>query len=141
MTPDDRLRCRNFIIKHEGFREFPYTDTTGNLTIGFGHNLKARGLSYPVASMALDEDIAYWMVNLDKTLSFFKELSPARQIILVDMCHNLGMQGLLEFKEMLAALSVGNYATASACMLQSKWATQVGHRAIEDAYIMKTGEL
>lgn len=141
MNPEDRLKCKNLIIKHEGFREFPYIDTTGNLTIGFGHNLKARGLSYPVSSLALDEDIAYWMVNLDKVLPFYKNLNIARQAVLIDMCHNLGLQGLLDFREMMAALAVGNYATAAACMLQSKWADQVGQRAIEDAYIMKTGEL
>lgn len=141
MTPEFRLKCRNLIIKHEEYKQFPYTDTTGHLTIGFGHNLDARGLSFPVSSMALDEDMADWMMNLDKYIPAYKTLNPARQSVLIDMCHNLGLKGVLEFTEMLAALENQNYELASQCMLESKWANQVGKRAIEDAYIMKTGEL
>ena len=141
MTPEDRVKCKNLIIKHETYKEFPYIDTTGHLTIGFGHNLEARGLSYPVSSLALDEDITFWMVNLDRMLPIYKTLDPTRQAVLIDMCHNLGLHGVLEFHQMIEALEAKDYEGAASAMLESRWASQVGQRAIEDAYIMKTGEL
>lgn len=141
MTPEFRLKCRSLIIKHEEYRKFPYVDTTGHLTIGYGHNLQANGLSQPISLSLLDEDMSQWVIDLDKKLPIYSQLSPARQSVLIDMCHNLGLQGVLEFKEMIDALEKGNYELAAQCMLESKWAVQVGERAAEDAYIMKTGEL
>ena len=45
------------------------------------------------------------------------------------------------FTEMLAALSVGNYQAAALAMLDSKWAHQVGNRAVVLAQMMQEGEI
>ena len=50
---------------------------------------------------------------------------------------NLGPSGLLGFKKMHKALANKDYITASAEMLDSRWATQVGNRAIELSKIIK----
>jgi len=46
---------------------------------------------------------------------------------------------LLSFTEMLSALESGDYAEAAAQMLASRWASQVGNRAVELAYMMENG--
>jgi lysozyme len=57
------------------------------------------------------------------------------------MCFNLGLQGLLGFKDMMLAIEAEDYDRAANEMLESKWATQVGERAICLAGIMRHGEL
>ena len=141
MTPEERQKLKNLIIKHEGFKSQPYSDINGHLTIGYGHNLQERPITQYAGSVILDDDLMWFLPRMSQVIPFFDALDVARKSVLVDMAYNLGLQGLLEFKEMLEAVRVGNYATASACMLQSKWAEQVGQRATENAYIMKMGEL
>ena len=50
----------------------------------------------------LDDDVIYFSNKLNHYLSFFSELEENRQIALIDMCFNLGVQGLLNFKQMLS---------------------------------------
>ena len=141
MTQDMLQKAKSLIVKHESYRQFPYLDTTGHTTIGFGHNLDANGMSMPIALKQLDEDIDYWCMQLSHKLPFFDDLCEARQVVLIDMAHNLGLRGLFEFHEMLAALERKDYVSAAQAMLDSRWSFQVGHRAIEDISIMKTGEI
>jgi lysozyme len=75
----------------------------------------------------------------DRTLPWWRNLSPVRQRVLVNMAFNLGMVGLLTFKNTLGAMQNGSYAAAAAGMLSSKWATQVGVRAERLADMMRTG--
>lgn len=140
MTPENRLRLKNLLVKHESYRQYPYSDTGGHLTIGIGRNLSDRGISSSEALSLLDNDILYFSSKLSILVPVFNTLDDNRKIVMVDMCFNLGINGFLEFKEMLEALGEGKYDVASECMLQSKWADQVGQRAIDDAYIMRTGE-
>ena len=141
MTPDERQKLKNLIIKHEGFRDKVYTDTTGHLTLGYGHNIEDRPITQHAGSVILDDDLMWFLPKLTQTFSFFNDLDFSRKSVLIDMAYNLGLQGLLEFKEMLEAIEQKDYEKAAKEMLQSRWAAQVGARAIEDAYIMEIGEL
>lgn len=141
MTPENKQKLKNLLLMHESYKQFPYVDTTGHLTIGIGRNLNDRGLSTGEAMYLLDEDILYFTSKLNLYLKFFKELNEARQIALVDMCFNLGLQGILNFKDMMIALEYGDYERAEQEMLDSKWAGQVGERAVCLARIIRTGEI
>jgi lysozyme len=141
MTPEARQKLKGLLVQHESYRQFPYTDTTGHLTIGIGRNLIDRGISINEATYMLDEDITYFMGKLNHFLPFFVNLSENRQIALVDMCFNIGVQGFLNFTQMILALESADYERAAHEMLDSKWATQVGERASRLAQIMKTNEL
>jgi len=55
------------------------------------------------------------------------------------MAYNLGIAGLNKFRKMWAAIDVADYATAAEEMLDSKWAKQVGVRAIRLSRRMRTG--
>ena len=73
-------------------------------------------------------------------LPWIDKLTPARQAALINMAFNLGIGGLLGFKNTLAAIEQGDYVRAARGMLASKWATQVHGRADELAAQMRTGE-
>ncbi len=67
-------------------------------------------------------------------------LNGPRQAVLYNMAFNLGINGLLSFKNTLNMIKNGEYESASEGMLNSKWAVQVGYRARELANQMKTGK-
>lgn len=138
MTPEFRKQLKAMLIKHEGYSKFPYTDTVGKITIGVGYNLTDRGLPDAWINAQLDTDIDYFYDRLSNTFSWFEKLDDIRKFVLVDMCF-MGFKRFLEFKNTIAALARGDYYTAAAEMLDSKWATQVKGRAIELAEMMRHG--
>lgn len=133
----DRIEtATDLIIRHEGLRLKPYRDTTGHLTIGYGRNLDDHGISRNEAVMLLKNDIAD-VANRLGEYRWFRTCNLDRQAVLIDMAVNMGVGALLDFKRMLAAVDAGNYNEAADAMMSSKWASQVGTRAVEDARIMR----
>ena len=63
----------------------------------------------------------------------------ARAEVLINMAFNLGITGLLKFRRALDAVRVDDYEAAATHMLDSRWASQVGRRAVELARQMRTG--
>lgn len=141
MTPEAKQKLKRLLIQHESYKQFPYVDTTGNITIGIGRNLADRGISVTEASYLLDDDLLYFYGKLSHFFKFFPFLDENRQIALIDMCFNLGVQGFLNFTKMILALEAGDYPRAANEMLNSKWAEQVGQRATTLANIVRTGEI
>lgn len=141
MSPDGRTKLKSLLVHHEAYRQFPYQDTTGHITVGIGRNLSDRGISTTEAFYLLDDDIIYFSGKLSYSLKFFSTLDENRQIALIDMCFNLGLNGFLAFTQMMLALEAKDYGRAADEMLDSKWATQVGERATTLANIIRTGEI
>lgn len=139
MTPEGKQKLKVLLAKHESYKQFPSSDISGHLMIGVGRNLSDRGISVNEAYYLLDDDISYFFNKLCYLLDFFEELNEARRIVLIDMCFNLGVQGLLGFEDMLSALKDGDYNSAADEMLKSKWFHQVGERAECLADIMRKG--
>ena len=129
----------NLLKKHEGIRLKPYLDTVGRLTIGVGRNLDDVGISKDEAEMMLSNDIDRCIHDLDHHLPWWIDLDETRQMVLIDMCFNLGISRLLGFENTLKSIKSGEYEIASQQMLQSKWAGQVGNRAKELSQMMKEG--
>lgn len=125
--------------RDEGSRSFPYTDTVGKLTIGVGRNLTDVGLSDEEIDHLLDNDVARVESGLDRALPWWRTLDDVRQRVIANMAFNMGVFGLLTFKNTLEAIRVGDWSRAHAGMLASKWATQVGPRAKRLAEMMLTG--
>lgn len=138
MSPEARQKLRQMLINNESYRQFPYSDTTGHMTIGIGRNLTDRGISNSEAIYLLDEDISYFSEKLNHYLPFFHDLSENRQLALINLCFNVGIQGFLNFREMILALEARDYERAATEMLDSKWAQQVWNRAVMLANIMRT---
>jgi lysozyme len=60
--------------------------------------------------------------------------------VLVNMCFNLGFEGLEKFPKFLMACAQGDWNTAAEEMHNSLWDKQVGARAVRLEEQMRTGE-
>ena len=127
------------LVLHEGLRLHPYRCTAGKLTIGVGRNLDDRGITQAEAMMMLENDISEVEKDLDREYPWWRDMSPARQCVLADMCFNLGLFRLSGFVNALKAMLDGHYDDAADHMLDSLWARQVGQRAQRLAKMMRDG--
>lgn len=134
-----RERLREQLMRDEGLRLRPYTDTTGHVSIGYGRNLTDIGISEIEAVMLLENDIDLAMDALDAALPWAKELDEPRYAVLCNMAFNLGLRGLLKFKNTLEAVRCGEYASAADRMMKSLWARQTKGRAKRLAEQMRSG--
>jgi lysozyme len=124
----------------EGRRAIVYLDTVGKLTGGVGRNLTDRPFFDDEIALMLKNDIALVETELDKRLPWWREMTDARQNVLANMCFNLGITRLLGFGKTLAHMCAGEYDDAAREMLDSKWAKQVGARAVRLAALMREGK-
>lgn len=134
-------RIKQQLVRHEGLRLKPYRCTAGKLTIGIGRNLDDCGISQTEAYVLLENDIQ----NCEKQLlneipEIYNSLNEVRRSVLLNMCFNLGIGGLLGFNNTLAFIAEGDWERAANGMLASKWAKQVGRRAIELSELMRKGK-
>jgi len=137
MTSDD---FENMLMRHEGVRLSLYKCSEGFNTIGVGRNLDSNGISLDEAMLLMRNDVDKAARDLGTHFPIVHELDSNRYYVLVNMVFNLGLVGISRFKKMWAAISSRDYEQAALEMLDSKWANQVGNRAVELSEIMKTGE-
>lgn len=131
---------KELIKKHEGLRLKPYRCSAGKLTIAYGRNLDDVGITEHEAEIMLDRDIAQAKQDLFTVLGgLVNDLSPKRYNALVDMMFNLGQARFRGFIKMIAAIRQGDWQEAAKQALDSKWADQVGNRAMTDALMIKNG--
>jgi lysozyme len=127
------------LVRDEGLKLKPYRCTAGKLTIGVGRNLDDVGISASEAMLLLEHDINRVIAKLSYHLPWWSSLSENRQRVLANMAFNLGVDGLLKFKNTLSYIQNGNYSEAAKAMLESKWAKQVGERAVRLSKMMEAG--
>jgi lysozyme len=123
----------------EDSRPFPYKDSEGILTIGIGRNLEHVGLRPDEIVYLLDNDIKVAEATARVLFENFDGLSENRRAVLVNMAFNLGQTRLSAFKDFRAAINARNFEQAAEEMLDSKWAKQVGVRALRLAKQMREG--
>jgi len=127
----------------EGLRLHAYQDSVGVWTIGWGHTgpevLPGLTWTSDEAHDGLVADIARTQNQLDARLPWWRTLNDVRQDVIVELAFNLGVGGLLTFHNTLAAVQAGNWQLAASDMLLSKWAKQVGERAMRLANLMEFG--
>jgi len=120
-----------------------YQDHLGYWTIGVGHLVdKRKGgrISARVSEFILNEDIDSVTSELDKRLPWWRKLDEARQAVLLGMAFQMGIDGLLGFKNTLKMVEAGDYDGAGKGMLNSLWARQTPERAKRMSDQMKKGE-
>ncbi len=134
---------KRMIQEHEGDRDEVYLDSVGKPTCGWGH-LLAKGSKVPeeAARAFFQEDYRAAKADyLSLVRHYNLDLEPVRRAVLIDMLFNMGFSRVRGFRRMLAALAVDDYELAADEMLDSKWAIQVGKRAIELSRMMREGEV
>jgi lysozyme len=130
---------RQQLTDDEGRKPRIYKDTVGKVTGGVGRNLTDVPFSDDEIDLMLTNDINKVCAQLDDKLPWWRKLSDRRQQVLANMAFNLGINGLLGFRNTLSYMQGGEYEKAAQGMLDSLWAKQVGMRAVRLAQMMKEG--
>jgi lysozyme len=126
--------------RHEGMELKPYKCTSDKLTIGIGRNLEDVGISEKEAELLLTNDIESAGRLLKDKFPWTMELDEVRFAALINFTFNVGIGTVSKFVNAMALLKEGNYDMASEEFLQSRWANQVGQRAIDVTEQIRTGE-
>jgi lysozyme len=77
-----------------------------------------------------DKDVSKFVEETKKVFPDLEDKPEEVQQVAVNMCFNLGEPRLSKFKKFIAAINEENWETAAAEMLDSRWAQQVGERAV-----------
>lgn len=131
--------------RDEGLKLFAYPDPLSGgepFTVGYGHTGNVHpGTVWTLtqAQQMLAADVAHTEAALDAQLPWWRQLDDPRQDVLVNMSFNIGVTGVCQFRNTLAAVKAGQWAQAAAGMLNSEWARQVHARAERLAEQMLTG--
>lgn len=140
------------LCAEEGMSRTVYYCPAGKLTVGVGHNLEANpamsiikkklklgeNVSMDIIRTLFKNDVSEVITSLDNRLPWFKDLSPARQYVLISMGFNMGVPGLMKFKNTLGCLQRGDIKGCCYGMRSSRWYRQVGNRGPKLIRIMDT---
>lgn len=158
----NKARMVQQLVLHEDLRLVPYKDSLGNLTVGVGYNVRARGWNvwneitnpdgpeddvdqspvtitevgcYQVLSADIDRVEAAVKVHWP----YYEKLDEVRQRVAVDMAFNMGL-GALAFKKTIAAVERQDWSTATRELYKSRWSSQVGRRSSRLGQMLLTGK-
>ncbi len=133
------MNIEQMIEREEGFKSTPYYCTSGYPTVGIGWRIGKKNQSLEdfeliqmckgTAYAQLGFEISGIKAALSNELEFFEKLSEVRQCVLISMAYQMGVKGLLSFKNMLDAMRAGCWNDAAHEGLDSKWYKQTPHRA------------
>lgn len=128
------------LVFHEGCRLMPYYCSKGYKTIGVGRNLDTNPLTAEEIKICGDsyekgitKNAAFYLLRNDiekaknsclRKIPFYITLDKERKYALLDMCFQLGIDGLLGFKNMLSAMGRGDWECAARECLNSKYAKE-----------------
>ena len=144
----------DLVKESEGFSATRYLCPAGKITQGYGRNLEAHPLTEEEeAELNVDGTVSEtvaekWALHelLDceiKLMSniIYKNQSPVRKAVLLDMCFNIGYTGLMKFKKMWFALGNKDFAEASRQAKDSAWYVQVGNRGKRNVEIIASNQI
>ena len=138
----------------EGYRKNQYKDSLGKWTIGIGYcvtanplklsayeleDMRINGCSEAKAELLLMRVLENNAEAFKHPMTFLNKLDDVRHDVLLNMSYQLGVAGVLKFKNMLIAIEHSDYEHAATCMIDSLWAKQTPNRAHRLAEQMKTG--
>jgi lysozyme len=139
MSPDE---FRNQLKRDEGLSERVYLDSEKVPTIGWGHALLI-GSKIPLKAceLILEQDISIAEKDFDSLNLPIDPEDTVRRFAFINMVFNLGITKFRRFEKMLSAVRKKDWLSASAEMMNSKWAGQVGDRAKRLSEMIKTGKV
>jgi lysozyme len=137
------MDLKDQLIRDEDEKLYGYLDSKGYMTIGVGHLIDRRRGGYiprRISRELLDIDIADKTQDVIAALPWVAQLDEARKAVLIGMAFNLGVEGLLEFHRMLAAIQAKDWVTAQKECADPNYVKDVGERAIRYGKQLLTGE-
>lgn len=126
--------------RHEGVKLKPYKCTAGKLTIGIGRNIEDVGISEEEAELLLTNDIRRATDQLYMEFPWTEYLDEIRLAALVNFTFNVGIGTVKKFAKSMELLKEDKFEEAADEFLNSRWASQVGQRAIDITDQIRTGE-
>lgn len=135
----------------EGYVESPYLDTLGFPTIAGGIRIGPKGASLSnyvlrvprrvgdVWKQCILEGKVQDMQSRKLVSDAMAKCNDARTDVLLSMAYQLGVEGVLQFKNMLSAVASEKFDDAANAMLNSLWARQTPGRARRHAEVMRSG--
>jgi lysozyme len=156
----------NQLEDDEGVRYTPYKCTEGYWTVGVGRNIESNPLTpdeqlsifgkqvegveaqvdeinaFPLTDdhvqLLLLRDVETAEEGCHASIPFFRKLSDPRKAGFINMAFQLGVNGLLKFKNSLAAAELEDWETCKAELEDSKWYQEQtpkrAERVIEQIY-------
>lgn len=132
-------QLREEIAADEGCKYEVYLDHLGLATHGIGHLIREHEPEHgqPVGTPVSEErvrqcfalDIAITMEDCQRLFADFKDLPDEAQLVIANMCFNLGYPRLSKFKNFRAAVEERDWMRAADEMVDSRWHDQVPNRA------------
>lgn len=123
----------------EGVKHEIYLDHLGLPTFGIGHLVTdsdpehGEDVGTPVSddrvAEAFEQDIQITIEDCHKLYPDFSELPEEAQLVIANMCFNLGYPRLSKFKGMKRGVDNRDWDTAADEMVDSAWYRQVTNRA------------
>jgi lysozyme len=138
------MDIEDLLKREEGFEPSAYQDQYGYWTIGYGKLIDKRkggGITKEQALSILRDDIKAKRQELEKELPWISGIDQVRQTVVLAMAFQMGVDGVLKFKNTLAALRAGDYAKAAQGIRGSLWAQQTPGRAERMAKAIESGVL
>lgn len=144
---------RPLLFAAESDRAFAYDDKTGarliaghvlqgNLSLGVGRNLSAKGIRPAERDLLLANDMADAMRDAWALFgAALLRLDPVRQAALADMAFNLGRERLSGFHDLIAAIDRGDLLAARNAIVASAYYRERQDRADRNAGMVLTGIL
>lgn len=128
MNTESRELLLSHLVVDEGVVLHAYADSLGYLTIGVGRLIDKRrggGISYAEALLMLNNDVERHWKELTERMPWVLMLDDVRQIAVLNLAFNLGIEGLSRFVTTLAALKHGDWTAAARGLRNSLWFKQV----------------
>ena len=123
----------------EGIKYEVYEDHLGYATFGIGHLITTADEEYgwPVGTKVTPKrvnevfqtDVQTYIKETQKVFPDLINKPDLIQIVLVNMCFNLGAPRLGKFRKFISAINDEQWIEAAVEMMDSNWANQVGPRA------------
>ena len=124
----------------EGVKYEIYKDHLGYPTFGIGHLITENDpehgepdgteISEDRVNEVFESDVAKFVSEAKILFSDLDELPDVAQQVIVNMAFNMGRPRLSKFKNFIAGVNDRDWTRAAEEMMDSRWATQVGDRAI-----------
>lgn len=144
----------NILKIEEGYRKKVYACSEGYPTVGYGIKIggKDQDLSDFRHFPSIPEDLAeVWLrshvmevlgqMRSELDPRYMDRLDAVRHAVLASMVYQMGIAGVLKFKNTLRYISKCQFSLAADEMLDSQWAKQTPERALRHSQMMLTGEL
>lgn len=132
--------AKRILEKDEDFQRYPYM-INGILHIGYGFNLDEMGILPEEADFIITNRIKIAEEELLRNTKYYPMLSENRRAILLNLCFNMGISRLLDFRKFFEAIENKDWARCAKELMDSKAAQQNHARMERLAYCFEVDKL